>query len=282
MADMTTTWCDLPIGPVRVRTAGAGPAIVFTHGLLVDGRIWDEVAGPVAQQGFMVVLPDLPLGAHERPVHDRAALTTQAVADTVFDLADHLGIDRFTMLGFDTGGAITQLATAARPERIERLALLSCDAFEHFPPALVKPIKWAAAWSPTMSLTLRSFSDPRLQRWALPLGWVAKKKMDPALVHAWSAPTRTNPEVRADLVAFIRQMTSADTLAAAEQLRSYAGPSMVMWSREDRIFPKKDAHRLTELIPGCQLRWIDDAYTFAPLDNPARMVELVGELLGLP
>jgi pimeloyl-ACP methyl ester carboxylesterase len=76
-------------------------------------------------------------------------------------------------------------------------------------------------------------------------------------------------------------MNATDTLAAAEKLRAYPGPSMVMWSRKDKVFPRKDAHRLTELLPNCQLRWIDDSYTFASLDNPRRMVELIAEFMKL-
>ncbi len=282
MADFATHWFDLPIGRTRVRTAGSGPALMFTHGLLVDGRIWDRVAADVADAGFTAVLPDLPLGAHTVPVADRSRLTTTAVAECLFDVADALGIERFSILGFDTGGAVSQVAAAARPERIERLALMSCDAFEHFPPLMIRPFTWAARWSPAMTLVLKSLSSPKLQHLPLPLGLVAKHPLDPALVRAWAEPTAANPAIRADCVAFIRQMSSADTMAASEQLRHFHGPSMVMWSRQDKVFPRRDATRLAELLPGCELRWIDDAYTFASLDNPTRVTELVLELMRLP
>ena len=278
---LETQWLDLPVGRMRVRTAGSGPAVVFTHGLLVDGRIWDQVAVTVVEHGFTVVLPDLPLGSHTVAVADRRTLTTASVADALFDVADQLGLDRVSLLGFDTGGAIAQLATASRPERVERLALMSCDAFEHFPPPLIKPFKWAARWSPAMTMVLKSLADARLQHRPLPLGLVAKHKIDPALIDAWATPAFSDPEVRADVVAFIAQMSSTDTLSAAARLRSYPGPSMVMWSRHDQVFPRGDAQRLADLLPQCQLRWIDDSYTFASLDNPARVIDLVVEWLAL-
>jgi pimeloyl-ACP methyl ester carboxylesterase len=272
-------WLNLPLGRMRVRTCGAGPALILTHGLLVDSRIWDDVAFDVSDHGFMVVLPDLPLGAHTEPVADRGALTTKSLALSLFDLADQLALERFSILGFDTGGAIAQVATAAQPDRIERLALMSCDAFENYPPRLIKPFQWAARWPPAMSLVLKLLSDVRFQFAPLPLGLVAKRKLPQALVQAWSEPARTNQAIRADLVAFLLQMNERDTLAAANQLRCFRGPSTVMWSNEDRVFPKRDATRLAELLPNCQLRWIDDAFTFASLDNPARMFELIMEWL---
>jgi pimeloyl-ACP methyl ester carboxylesterase len=277
-----TRWLDIAMGRTRVRVSGSGPAIMFTHGLLVDGRIWDEVATAVAAEGFTVVLPDLPLGAHSVAVADRAKLTTTGIANCLFDIADQLGINRFSALGFDTGGAVSQVAAASRPERIERLALMSCDAFEHYPPLLIKPFKWAARWSPAMSLILKTLSDVRYQHIPLPLGLVAKHHLDQVLAAAWSEPSRTNPEIRADVVSFIKQMNATDTLAASEALRTFHGPAMVMWSREEKVFPRKDAHRLAALIPGCELRWIDDAYTFASLDNPKRMIQLILEFLNLP
>jgi pimeloyl-ACP methyl ester carboxylesterase len=280
--EFATQWFDLPIGRTRVRTIGSGPVIVLTHGLLVDGRIWDTVARTVAASGAQVVLPDLPLGAHTVAVKDRTKLTTTTVASTLFDVADALGIDRFAVVGFDTGGAIAQVATAMHPERIDRLALMSCDAFEHFPPLVIKPIQWAATWRPSMSLVLRTLSSPRLQFLPMPLGLVAKHPIDPALVAAWSGPSATDREVRADVVAFVGQMSSVDTLAAAEKLRSYNRPSMVLWARNDVVFPKKDAHRLVALLPRGTLRWVDDSRTFASLDNPSRVSELIVEFMALP
>ncbi len=280
--DFETQWLDLPVGRLRVRTRGTGPALIFTHGVVVDGRIWDRVATDVSDRGFRVILPDLPLGAHTEPVKDRSTLTTASVAKSLFDIADALRIDKFSIIGFDTGGAVSQVAVASQPQRVERLALMSCDAFEHYPPLLIKPIKWAAFWSPAMTLVLKTLSHPRYQKTPLPLALVAKHKIDPALINAWSTPCTTNPEIRADFVSFVKQMSSVDTLAAAEKLKTFPGPSMVLWSRKDRVFPRRDAQRLADLLPNCQLRWIDDAFTFASLDNPKRVTELVLEFMTLP
>jgi pimeloyl-ACP methyl ester carboxylesterase len=132
-----------------------------------------------------------------------------------------------------------------------------------------------------MTLVLWSLGSPRLQHRPLPLGLVAKHKIDPRLIEAWKHPTASDPEIRADCVAFIRQMSSVDTLAAAGKLAGYPGKSMVMWSEEDRVFPRRDAQRLADLLPGCHLRWIEDSYVFAPLDNPERTTSLALEFLEL-
>ena len=64
---MSETMLQLPQGPVRVREFApahpSGPPIVFIHGLLADGRLWDDVVAPLAKSARCIV-PDLPLGAH--------------------------------------------------------------------------------------------------------------------------------------------------------------------------------------------------------------------------
>ncbi len=57
-----------------------------------------------------------------------------AVADLVVDFASVLGLEHFTRVGNDSGGGIAQLVLSRYPERVERLVLTSCDAFEAFPP----------------------------------------------------------------------------------------------------------------------------------------------------
>src|SRR5919204_396161 len=73
---MSETMLQLPQGPVRVREEGEGPPIVFVHGLLVDGRLWDDVVARLAPAARCIV-PDLPLGSH------RAALKPDARLETI-------------------------------------------------------------------------------------------------------------------------------------------------------------------------------------------------------
>jgi hypothetical protein len=119
------------------------------------------------------------------------------------------------------------------------------DAFEHYPPALIKPFQWAALWAPAMSLVLKTLSDVRFQFAPLPLGLVAKHRLEGDLVRAWAAPSQTDRAIRDDAVAFILQMNARDTLAAAEKLRSFPGAFMVMWSHEDHVFPRREDRKQT-------------------------------------
>ena len=43
-----------------------------------------------------------------------------------------------TLVGNDTGGALCQLVVTRHPERIGRLVLTNCDAYDEFPPSMFK------------------------------------------------------------------------------------------------------------------------------------------------
>ncbi|HEX5924439.1 MAG TPA: alpha/beta fold hydrolase, partial [Baekduia sp.] len=126
-------------GTIRYRDEGTGPTLFFVHGALVDGRLWEPVVDRLRDR-FRCVVPDLPLGSHELPLRADADLSPPGVAKIVADFIAALDLEDVTLIGNDTGGALCQLLVVAEPERIGRLVLTDCDAFEDFPPAAFVPL----------------------------------------------------------------------------------------------------------------------------------------------
>src|SRR3954467_9106022 len=56
-------------------TGGDGPVVLFLHGLLVDGSLWDAVVERLPDHRCLV--PELPLGSHTTPFADRSRLTME-------------------------------------------------------------------------------------------------------------------------------------------------------------------------------------------------------------
>jgi pimeloyl-ACP methyl ester carboxylesterase len=67
---------------------------------------------------------------------DGADLTPPGVARLLADFLAALDLRDVTLVGNDTGGAICQILIARHPERIGRLVLTNCDAYEEFFPKL--------------------------------------------------------------------------------------------------------------------------------------------------
>src|SRR6266446_3138849 len=134
---------SLPQGTVRYYDQGTGPTLVFMHGLLANRLLWSRVI-PQLVSHFRCIAPDLPLGAHSHPLHPDVDLSPLGVAHLVADFLEACDLHEVTLIGNDTGGAMCQLVIAHHPERISRLVLTNCDAFEQFFPPLVSPFQYGA------------------------------------------------------------------------------------------------------------------------------------------
>jgi pimeloyl-ACP methyl ester carboxylesterase len=163
---------------IRAHVTGEGPAIVFVHGVLVNANLWRKLV-PLLD-GYTRVTLDLPLGSHLEPMVRSADLSPPALAELIADAVAALGLEDATIVGNDTGGALTQIMSARRPERIGRLVLTSCDAFENFPPRFFRVVLAPAripggTWFHFRGLWLRP-----LRRLPIAYGWLTNAPIEPA------------------------------------------------------------------------------------------------------
>ena len=128
---------SLPQGTIAYRERGSGEPIVFIHGLLVNGDLWRKVV-PELSKDYRCIVPDLPLGSHDRPMNEDADLSPYGVAKLIDDFLAALDLRDVTLVGNDTGGAFCQIVVTRHPDRIGRLVLTPCDAYENFPPRFFK------------------------------------------------------------------------------------------------------------------------------------------------
>jgi pimeloyl-ACP methyl ester carboxylesterase len=58
------------------------------------------------------------------------------IARLVAEFLQRLDLGDVTVVGNDTGGALVQLLVCQGAARVARIVLVSCDAFDNFPPGL--------------------------------------------------------------------------------------------------------------------------------------------------
>jgi pimeloyl-ACP methyl ester carboxylesterase len=265
-------------GIIRYRDDGEGPPVVLIHGLLVNGTIWDRTAPAIAAHARCIV-PDLPLGSHRQPMNAGADLTPPGLAALIAELIERLELDDVTLVGNDTGGALCQLVVAAHPERIGRLVLTNCDAFEHFPPRAFRLAFKALARVPGAVALLADLGRSRVARRAsMSLMPLTVDPVPDALLKSWVAPLRARA-IRRDLVKVLRGVSPEHTLRAAEQLPSFARPVLIAWGMRDPFFPFADAERLAALFADARVERIENARAFVQLDAPERLAELVNSFV---
>ncbi|MCC6522994.1 MAG: alpha/beta fold hydrolase [Polyangiaceae bacterium] len=119
---------ELPNGPVRVRVRGAGPALVWSHGVFFPTEVDDHsvLAHELRHApGFTLVRYDA-RGHGRTPPAARAELHRwDRLADDVLALADALGLERFALGGISMGAAVALHAALARPERVTAMLLFA-------------------------------------------------------------------------------------------------------------------------------------------------------------
>jgi pimeloyl-ACP methyl ester carboxylesterase len=266
---------ELEQGTIHYTDEGEGPALLFVHGLLVDGRLWSEVTRPLTGR-YRCIAPDLPLGAHRTALGAGADRSPRGIAHLIADFIERLGLERVTIVANDTGGAISQILVTERPQRIAGLVLTNCDCFENFLPPIFRPLQWLAHVPGAYWLIARSMRSARLRRSKLGFGMLSHKGVADELTAAWGAQLAERP-VRADVIATLKAIDKRDTLVAARRLAEHPLPLLLAWAPDDLAFPLRFARRLQESVAGARIELIANSRAFVPVDQPARLAELIGE-----
>lgn len=272
---------DLPQATIAYRESGprdsVHPPVIFVHGAVVDSRLWSAVAQRLADDGFRCILPDLPLGSHTIPVRDRNVLSPAGVAGLLHDFISALDLHDVTLVGNDTGGGICQFLIDAHPERIGRLVLTNCDAFDKFPPFPFNAV-FALMRSGTSTRLLAKAMAPRVLRHS-PVGYgLLARTPDPALTASWIEPAGADSRIAADFAALARSIGRTDLTDVAPRLHLFTRPVRLVWGSADRCFTPALGRRLAALFPNSSFVEVPGARTFVPLDNPAAVADAIIEM----
>ncbi len=252
----------------------AHPPVVFVHGVLVDGQLWREVAEKLGRLGYRCIVPTLPLGSHTVPVNDASVLSLHGVAELVNDAIAALDLSEVTLVGSDTGGGICQLVVDAHPERIGRLVLTNCDAFEQCPPfpfgtvfgVLRGPVSIKAMFATMRLATLRNS----------PLGFgLLVTRPDSRVTADWIAPCLNDSRICRDLAALLRQIAITDLTDVATRLNRFDKPVTLVWGQGDRVFTPKLGRRLAAAFGNAKLIEVPGARTFVSIDEPGAVIDAI-------
>jgi pimeloyl-ACP methyl ester carboxylesterase len=266
----------VPAGTIAYSDTGdpQGPPVVLVHGAFVDGTLWRKVV-PGLEGSYRCVVPDLPLGSHRTPMNPDADLSPHGLARLIADFLAELELTDVTLVGNDTGGALCQFVVTRHPERVGRLVLTPCDAYENYLPPAFRYLQLLARLPGGVGAVAQSMRIPLVRRTPLAFGWLAKTRIPGDVLAHWTEPIIDDRAVRADARKVLVGIDKRYTLEAAAKLREFGGPTMLAWAREDRFFRPKFAERLAADIPGSRLEWIEDSRTFVSEDQPDRLAELI-------
>jgi pimeloyl-ACP methyl ester carboxylesterase len=268
---------ELSAGTIEYTDAGgAGPTLVLLHGFLMDSTLWDGVIAELSVD-HRCVAPTLPLGAHRQAMHAGADLSLGGVARMVEEFLERLDLRDVTLVGNDTGGALVQLLACNRSQRVSRIVLASCDAFDNFPPGLTgKTLVLTGKLPPALfGLFMQQMRLRPVRRLPIAFGWLTKR--GDAVTARWMKPILHQRDIRRETVRILRTAGREKNLLleASEGLPTFDRPALVVWASGDRVMPRDHGRRLAELLPQGRLVEIDDSYTLLPLDQPAQLAQVL-------
>ncbi|MZD57069.1 alpha/beta hydrolase [Streptomyces sp. SID5606] len=256
-------------------TGGEGPVVVLLHGLVQDATVWRGVLADL-RADHRVIAPTLPYGAHRRPLSRPP--TPDLVNELVAEFLDRLDLTGVTLVENDCGRA--QTVAARRPERLARLALVACEAFDNYPPGLPgKLIGLACRLPGGVPLLVRTLGLRPLRRLPVGFGALTKRPLPDAVVDGWLRPLRTDPAVRRDFRHYNTHVRRDELLEAAQGLRRFDRPALVVWAVEDLMMPCAHGRRLAELLPRGRLVEVEGARTLIPADQPELLASLLREFI---
>jgi pimeloyl-ACP methyl ester carboxylesterase len=268
---------QLSAGKIRYREAGEGKPVVFVHGYLVDGRLWDGVVDALSDRCHCFA-PDWPSGAQQVAMNPDADLSPPGIARLIAEFIERFELDDVTIVGNDSGGAISQILVSNHPEHIGRLVLTNCDTHENFPPGVFKAMPPLAKLPGGMFVLSAPFRIPFVARQAF--APFARSKIPADLIASWMRPATKDSGVMHDTKKVTAGMNKRHTLAAAEKLRTSQIPLRLLWAPGDKFFPLKYAERLASEVPNAEIVQIKDAKTFVALDQPQRVADEIADFVG--
>lgn len=268
-------------GTIRYHDEGEGPTLLFVAGLLANGTLWRNVVSSLLGQ-FRCVVPDLPLGGHAVPMQPSADLSPRGIARTIADFMEALDLQEVTLVGNDTGGAICQIVIANHPERINRLVLTNCDAYEAFLPLIISPFHYGPRFlgerfNSALAMILKYRPAQRVLLWTL-----AKRRFDEATLDAYFSSFLRDAGVRRDATRFMATISNRYTLEAAKSFPYFERPVLLVWGEDDLFFSSRLAHRLERDFSNARLEFLSGSRAFVPEDQPEELAGRIAEFVQTP
>lgn len=266
--------------------AGA-PVVLLLHGFPTSSHMFRNLI-PLLADRYRVIAPDYPgFGGSDAPDHRTFAYTFAHYADLVDGLLSQLGADRYAMYVMDYGAPVGYRLALKHPERVSALVVQNGNAYEEGLKAFWDPIK--AYWredTPERREALAFLVAPETTKFQYVDGVADVTRIDPdTWLHDQVLLDRPgNKDIQLDL--FRDYGTNVPLYPQFQAFfRAHKPPTLIVWGRNDTIFPADGAHPYLRDLPDAELHLLDTGH-FAledKLDVMAPMIrDFLGRFLGSP
>ncbi len=267
---------------VFYREAGPrqGPAVVLLHGFPSSSHMYRNLIPALAGR-YRVIAPDYPgFGQSAAPERGRFRYSFASYAELTDALLNQLGVERYARDVMDYGAPVGFRLALRHPERVTALVVQNGNAYEEGLREFWQPIKayWASGAREDRE-RLRAGTTLAATRAQYLDGVRDPSRVDPAAwAHDQAGLDRPgNVEIQLDL--FYDYRTNVELYPQFQRFfREWRPPTLIVWGRNDAIFPTPGALAYLKDLPEAELHLLDTGH-FALEDKGAEIALLMRDFL---
>ena len=265
------------------REAGpaTAPTVVLLHGFPTSSNMYRHLI-PALDTKYRVIAPDYPgFGHSATPDRRQFEYSFAHFTDLTDKLLAELRAERYALYVMDYGAPVGFRLALKHPERVSALIVQNGNAYSEGLKEFWDPIKayWASG----------SKADREVLRAATTLAAIREQYLDGV-----KDPTRVDPttwvldralmeragnvEIQLDLFYDYRKNVALYP-QFHEFFRERQPPTLVVWGRNDKIFPAEGAQAYLRDLPQAELHLLDTGH-FALEDKGAEIASLMLDFLG--
>lgn len=277
---------------LNVRLGGEGEPILFLHGFPESHRTWRHQLPNFSRDHFVVAPDQRGFGASDKPEGIDEYQTDKVVAD-LMALADVLGIERFTLVGHDWGGAVAWLGALTHRSRVKRLVIVNAPHPLVFQKTVIEDEAQRTA-----SQYMRAFRSPGMEKMIEAMGLetffeksfgghvdlaAIPDEEKKAYLDDWSRPGALTAMLNWYRASKIEVPAVGEpsqpppwTKAPFPRLPM---PALVLWGMKDKALLPVQLSGLHELVDDLRLVTVEDAGHFVPWEKPEAVTSAIRDFL---
>jgi pimeloyl-ACP methyl ester carboxylesterase len=256
------------------------PTVLLLHGFPTSSHMFRNLI-PALSDRYHVVAPDYPgFGNSAMPSVDDFEYTFDHLTDIVEELTERLGVTKYSIYLMDYGAPVGYRLALRHPDRVQTLIIQNGNAYDEGLREFWDPIKafWAERNTENAD-QLRSLLTLSATRWQYTHGTRDSSAISP---DNWNLDQRFldrpgNQEIQLQL--FYDYGSNPGRYPAwQEYFRNHQPPALIMWGKNDYIFPPDGAHPYLRDLETVEFHLFDTGH-FALEEDGARMASVMREFL---
>ncbi|RYG75301.1 MAG: alpha/beta hydrolase [Alphaproteobacteria bacterium] len=256
------------------------PVVLLLHGFPTSSHMFRNLM-PLLADRYRVIAPDYPgYGSSDAPDHTTFAYGFAHVTDLVDGLLARIGATEYTMYVMDYGAPIGYRLALKHPERVTGLIIQNGNAYEEGLQQFWDPIKayWADG-SPQNRAALEHLVTLELTKFQYTDGVADTSRISPDnwLIDQALLDRPGNRDIQLDM---LHDYGTNVPLYPQFQafFRDRQPPTLIVWGKNDVIFPEVGAHPYLRDLPDAEMHILDTGH-FALEDKLDEMAPLIRDFL---